>query len=95
MDQPMISQNDSNLKSQIRTFIAQNMLFSGDGFDHADDASLLEAGIIDSVGVMELVTFVSETFSINVPPEDISPEHFDSVNRLASYIQKKQETGPA
>ena len=85
-----MSQDDANLKSQIKKFIAENMLFSGDGFHHADDASLLDAGIIDSIGVMELVTFVGQTFNVTVPPEDISPENFDSVQRLADYIRRKQ-----
>ena len=88
-----MAQNDPNLKPRIRKFIAENMLFSGDGFDHDDDASLLEAGIIDSIGVMELVTFVSQTYQITVPPEDISPDNFDTINRLANYVQHKQTAG--
>ena len=90
-----MSQDDADLKSQIKKFIAENMLFSGDGFNHADDASLLDAGIIDSIGVMELVTFVGQTFRVTVPPEDISPENFDSVQRLADYVRRKQAVGAA
>ena len=90
-----MSQDDADLKSQIKKFIAENMLFSGDGFSHADDASLLDAGIIDSIGVMELVTFVGQTFRVTVPPEDISPENFDSVQRLAEYVRRKQAVGAA
>jgi acyl carrier protein len=71
------------------------MLFSADGFNYDDDASLLEAGIVDSIGVMELVTFVDKTYKITVPPEDISPDNFDSINRLANYIRLKQGTGRA
>ena len=82
--------DEVNLKTQIKKFIAENMLFSGDGFAHADDASLLEAGIIDSIGVMELVTFVGNTFKVTVPPEDILPDNFDSVQKLTDYIKRKQ-----
>lgn len=82
--------DEANLKSQIKKFIAENMLFSGDGFTHADDASLLDAGIIDSIGVMELVTFVGNAFKVTVPPEDIMPENFDSVQKLAAYVSRKQ-----
>jgi len=82
--------DEVSLKSQIKKFIAENMLFSGDGFTHADDASLLEAGIIDSIGVMELVTFVGNTFKVTVPPEDILPDNFDSVQKLADYVRRKQ-----
>ena len=82
--------DEASLKSQIKKFIAENMLFSGDGFTHADDASLLDAGIIDSLGVMELVTFVGNAFKVTVPPEDIMPENFDSVQKLAAYVSRKQ-----
>lgn len=81
--------DNNNIKTHIKKFIAENMLFSGDGFTHADDASLLEAGIIDSIGVMELVTFVGKQFNVTVPPEDILPENFDSVQKLADYVQRK------
>lgn len=91
----IMSQNSSSLKLQIRSFIAENMLFGSDGFNYDDDASLLEAGIIDSIGVMELVTYVSQTYRIEVPPGDISPDNFDSINRLASYVLNRQGVGPA
>ncbi len=83
--------DDASLKTQIKKFIAENMLFSGDGFTYADDASLLDAGVIDSIGVMELVTFIGNTFKVTVPPEDILPDNFDSVQKLADYIRRKQE----
>lgn len=90
-----MSQNKPNLESEIRKFITENMLFSADGFNYDDNDSLLEAGIVDSIGVMELVTFVDKTFKITVPPEDISPDNFDSISRLANYIRLKQGTGRA
>jgi acyl carrier protein len=90
-----MSQNKPNLESEIRKFITENMLFSADGFNYDDNDSLLEAGIVDSIGVMELVTFLDKTFKITVPPEDISPDNFDSINRLANYIRLKQGTGRA
>jgi len=90
-----MSQNQPNLESEIRKFITENMLFSAEGFNYDDSDSLLEAGIVDSIGVMELVTFVDQTYKITVPPEDISPDNFDSISRLANYIRLKQGTGPA
>jgi acyl carrier protein len=90
-----MSQNKPDLESEIRKFITENMLFSADGFNYDDNDSLLEAGIVDSLGVMELVTFVGQTYKITVPPEDISPDNFDSITRLANYIRLKQGTGRA
>jgi len=65
-------------------------LFSSDGFKYADDASFLEEGIVDSQGVMELVLFVEETYKIRVDDFEIIPDNFDSIEKLTSYIQRKQ-----
>lgn len=76
-------------KTLIRTYIAQNLLFSDNGFEYDDDASLLEEGIVDSVGVLELVLFLEETFGLTVNDKDLAPDNFDSINNLANYIRRK------
>ncbi|MCA9977918.1 MAG: acyl carrier protein, partial [Anaerolineales bacterium] len=72
-----------DIKAKIRQYVAENFLYSSDGFHLSDDASFLEEEVIDSTGVMELVMFVEEEFKITVDDEDIVPENFDSVNQLA------------
>jgi acyl carrier protein len=76
------------IESEIKKFIAKNLLYSGDGFNYGDDVSFLEEGIVDSIGVMELVAFVEENFKFRVNDQDVTPDNFDSVNRLASYIRR-------
>jgi acyl carrier protein len=75
---------------QIRDFIARNLLFSGEGFPYADDASLLDEGIIDSLGVMELLEFVQKTFQIVVDQREVVPENFDSVSKLTAFVDSKR-----
>jgi acyl carrier protein len=82
-----------DVESQIRRFVAENLLFSGDRFDHSDDASFLDGGIIDSLGVIDLVTFVQVTFGLPVRTEDITRDNFDSVSNLAGYIRRKLPAG--
>jgi len=77
------------IKEQVRQYIADNFLFSEDGYQLSDDVSFLEEGIVDSTGVLELVMFVEETFNVTVEDEEIVPENFDSVSRLAAYIRHK------
>ena len=77
------------VEDQIRQYVADNFLFSDDGDQLSNDASFLEEGIIDSTGVLELVMFVEETFSITVEDEEIVPENFDSVGQLATYVHRK------
>ena len=78
------------IETQIKDYIAKNLLFSDDGYGYPDDASFLEEGIVDSQGVMELVMYVEDTFGITVDDEDITPDNFDSVSLLAEYIRRKQ-----
>jgi acyl carrier protein len=78
-----------NIKEQIRQYIAQNFLFSNNGFELGDDVSFLDEGVVDSTGVLELVMFVEDTFGVEVDDEDIVPDNFDSVNNLAVYIASK------
>ena len=76
-------------KDAIRQFIRTNFLFgSTNHFD--DDDSFMENGIIDSTGVLELVSFVEEKFDIDVKDDELVPDNFDSTGKLAEYITRKQ-----
>jgi acyl carrier protein len=78
----------SELKKQITDFIVENFLFgNADGLK--DDTSFLEGGIIDSTGVLELVTFLEEEFSIDVDDEDLIPENLDTINNVVAYVGRK------
>jgi len=74
---------------QIRDFIINNALFGSTEVEFKDDDSFLEKGIIDSTGVLELVSFVEENFGIEVNDEELIPDNFDSVAKLGEYIQRK------
>lgn len=80
-----------SVEEQLRKYIADNILFSGNGYPHADDTSFLENGIVDSMNVMELAMFVEETFHIKVEDEDIVPDNFDSIQCLSNFVRAKQE----
>lgn len=80
------------LEAQIRRYIAENFLFSDDGYPFDDDTSFLSEAIIDSTGVLELVMFVEENFGIAVSNDDLVPDNFDSVANLAGYIRRKRNT---
>lgn len=82
-----------SVKQQIKTYVAENFIFSSNGFDLDEDESFLDAGVVDSLGVLELVTFVEETFTIQVADDEIVPDNFDSVNNMSAYIERKQWSG--
>ncbi len=84
-----------SIETEIRRYILENFLFTDDESALRDDASFLEEGIVDSTGVLELVMYVEETFGIEVADEEIVPENFDSVEKLARYVRAKtRETVP-
>ncbi len=78
------------IESTIKNHISTNFLFSED-FTYADDASLIQEGIIDSLGVMELVEFVHSTFQVVVDPLEVTPDNFDSVAKLAAFVRLKMQ----
>jgi acyl carrier protein len=78
-----------SIEAVIRGYILENFLFTDDNGRLQDDTSFLEEGIVDSTGVLELVMFVEETFGVSVEDEEIVPENFDSVGRLARYVRPK------
>lgn len=77
-----------DVAAQIRDYIARNMLFS-EQFDYDDEASFLEERIVDSLGVLELVGFVEQQFGVAVADHELTPENFDSVQRIADYLSRK------
>jgi len=79
------------IEDTIREFIAANILFSENGYPYADTDSFLTLGIIDSMGVLELVMFAEETFSIQINDTEIVPDNFDSVANFAAYVRTKKD----
>ena len=79
------------MQQKIRQFILTNFLFTEDESLLRNDASLLEEGVLDSTGVLELVAFVESEFGIKVADEELVPEHLDSVASIVAFIGVKQQ----
>ena len=77
------------VKTEIRKFIIENFYYGQDDNKLTDDVSFLENGIIDSTGVLELVSFVQEKHGIRVWDDELIPDNFDSLNKLEAFITKK------
>jgi acyl carrier protein len=77
------------IANDIRTFIIENFLFGDTSYDLADDVSLIEADLVDSTGILELVSHVEVAYSIEVKDADIVPDNFDSIGRIASFISAR------
>jgi acyl carrier protein len=67
------------------------LLTDGD-FPMADDVSLLEAGVVDSTGVLELIMFLEESFGVEVTDAEAVPANLDSVANIVAFVRRKSAT---
>lgn len=82
----------SIIKCQIKNFIVENYLF-GDDEGLEENTSFLDEGIVDSTGILELIEFISEEFTITVEDEELIPENLDSINNVTAFICRKTGQG--
>ena len=82
------------LKAQIRSFVLTNFYVS-DPAQVPEGGSLLEQGIIDSTGVLEIISFVESTFGITVEDEEMVPANLDSIAGIARFVERKRTTSTA
>jgi acyl carrier protein len=80
----------NDMKRSIREFIEMSFLFREGRVRLTDEESLLAAGLIDSTGILELVTYLESQFAIVVEDAEIVPENLDSVDKIACYVARKQ-----
>ncbi|PIY20269.1 acyl carrier protein [Candidatus Desantisbacteria bacterium CG_4_10_14_3_um_filter_40_18] len=77
------------IEQEIRDFLKEHLLLN-DTEDLANDDSLLEKGIIDSTGILDLVSFIEEKYGIKIDDEELLPENFDSLLAIADFIENKK-----
>ena len=78
--------------NDIRSFIIENFLFGDTSQDLGDTVSLIEAGLVDSTGILELVAHVEQTWGVTIADADIVPANFDSIGRIAAFIASRTGT---
>ncbi len=79
-----------DVKQKVRQFILKNYLFSTDESALKNDVSLMQAGIMDSTGVLELIMFLEEQFGMKVADEEMTPENLDGVDRIVGFVGRKR-----
>jgi acyl carrier protein len=78
------------LEKRIRKYVAENLLYVDDDFTYDNDTSFIGEGLIDSMGIMELVMYVQSEFGITIEQEELTPANFDSMNKLIAFIDRKR-----
>lgn len=83
---------ENEIKSVIVAFIRENFLFDDDGTGLDEEESLLESGVIDSTGILEIVQFLEEKYAFQVEDEEITPENLDSVANISRFVAQKMSS---
>ena len=78
-----------NPRDEIREFVRSNFFIPDDG-GFTDAASLLELGVVDSTGVLEIIGFLEQTFGIAIEDDEIVPENLDSIDRIAAFVSLRR-----
>jgi acyl carrier protein len=78
------------MRAKVRAFIESNF-YVPEGQALADEASLLDSGVIDSTGVLELVGFLQDELGVEVADDEMVPENLDSIAKIESFVLRKQQ----
>ncbi|HEY3490790.1 MAG TPA: acyl carrier protein [Candidatus Deferrimicrobiaceae bacterium] len=78
-----------NIKDEISNFIYNNILFGNIEHTINEKCSLLENGILDSTGILEVVAFIEERFDISIEDTELIPENLDSIANIERFISSK------
>jgi acyl carrier protein len=78
-----------DISGALRRFIGENFMFREEVDSLPEDSSFLDAGIIDSTGVLELVCFLENTFGIEVADDEMLPQNLDSIRAITAYVKRK------
>lgn len=77
-------------KQVIKNFIQSELVKDRANDSLKDDDNLIEAGVIDSLGIMKLLVYLEETFSINVSDDELIPDNFETVDAISAFVVSKQ-----
>jgi acyl carrier protein len=77
-------------RRNIRNFVLQNFLFSDDESALSDHDSMIKKGIVDSTGILELISYLEETFGITVVEDEMVPANFESIAAITAFLSRKQ-----
>lgn len=80
-------------KDLIRNFIFSNLIKRSEHKKITDNDNIIKEGIIDSLGLMHLINYIEETFSLKIDDEELIPDNFETVEVISSLIRRLMESG--
>ena len=80
---------------RVRKFVRETFMYAQPNAPLAEDVLLLKRGVIDSMGVVELIEFIQAEFGIQIPDEDVTEDHLGSLGAIADYVVSRREVEAA
>lgn len=77
------------MRNEVREFFVENFLFGDETNMIADDVSFMESGTIDSTGILEIIEFLEDKYSIKIEDSELTPENLDSLNAIVGFVNRK------
>lgn len=77
------------VREAVRAFLRDTFMYRGSIDAIADDGSLIDAGILDSVGVLALISFLEERYEMTIADDEVEPENLGSVDAIAELVARK------
>ena len=81
---------ENQIRAELTNFIVMNYLFGDVARTPRDDDPLVEEGVIDSTGILELIEFLEFTFGIEVSEAETVPQNLGSISSLTRFVMSKQ-----
>ena len=85
----------TTIERDVRAFLTQNFPLADEGSDLGGDDSLIEAGVIDSTGVLELIEYLESNYDIQISDEEVLPDNLDSIARISRFVTAKLDGNAA
>ncbi len=80
---------EAQIVNETRAYVMENFLYARPDYVVADDEHLLEKGVVDSMGMVELITFLQDQFGVEPADEEITEENFATLRRIAAFVSRK------
>lgn len=85
----MSALTEEQIRAQVRAFIEQEFLYMRPGVVIADDDSLMKKGVLDSMGVLEVMQFLTDTFGVTPADDEITEANLGSLNAIAGFVRQR------
>lgn len=79
-----------SIRNEVKQFILTNYLFTNDESKLNDTDSLMQNGVVDSTGILELIMHLEETYALKVDDDEMKPENLDSIANIVSFVERKR-----